>query len=207
MNCQIISKMFDHNGGELLIKEYAVKITVPVGAIDENCEVQIDAAASPFGPFNILEQYKPISAYVWIGACYEFKKRLIVEIEHDIVVLEETNLSELCVLTACEEDKCDDGENNQILYNMHKDTCEYHYEPNKSTCTFFTSRFCSKCLAAKENTKKAKRIIMYHYLPEDYKSDYEFIAEVCFCYDLQFCKEVCYVVNYVTVMHEHGYLL
>ena len=201
MNCQVISKLFDHNGGELLIKEYAVKITVPVGAIDENCEVQIEAAASPFGPFTFLEQYDPISAYVWIGACYEFKKKLMVEIEHDIVVSEETDLSELLVLTACEEDKYD-GENNQVLYNMRKDTCEYHYELNKSTCAFFTSHFCSKCLAA-TGKAKAKRIIMYHYLPEDYKSEYEFVAEVCFCYDLQFCKEVCYVMNFVSVMHVH----
>ena len=165
-------------------------MTVPVGAIDENYEVEIQAAASLFGPFIIPEDYYPISAYVWIGACYKFKKKIIVEMEHDIVVSEETNISELCVLTACKEDKCD-GENNQILYKMHKDTCEYHYELNKSTCTIFTSHFCSKCLAAKGKAKKARRIMMYHYLPEDYKSQYEFVAEVCFCYDLTFCTEVC----------------
>ena len=190
MDYQIISKLFDHNGGELLIKEHAVKVTIPAGAIDEDCEVQIEAAASLFGPYSIPEDYYPISAYVWIGACYEFRKTLKVEMEHDIDVSEETNVSELCVMTACEEDKVV-GEYNQILFKMHEDTCEYRYELNKSTCTFFASRFCSKCLAARGKAKKAKRIIMYHYLPEDYKSEYEFVAEVCFCYDLQFCKEVC----------------
>ena len=190
-NSQIISRIFDYNGGELLIKEHAVKVTVPIGAIDENYKVQIEAAASLFGPFIIPEDYYPISAYVWIGAGYEFKKKLKIEMEHDIVVSEGTDVSELCVLTACEENKCD-GENNQILYRMHEDTCEYHYELNKSTCTIFTSHFCSKCLAAKEaEAKKARRIIMYHYLPEDYKSEDEFVAEVCLCYDLRFCKEVC----------------
>ena len=192
-DCLIISKMFGNVGGELLIKEHAIKVTVPVGAIDENYEIQIQAAASLFGPFIITEGYYPISAYVWIGACYKFKKKLKIEMEHDIVVSEETNISELCVLTACEEDKCD-GENNQILYKMHEDTCEYHYELNKSTCTIFTSHLCSKCLAAKEKeAKKARRIVMYHYLPEDYKSEHEFVAEVCLCYDLQFCKEVCII--------------
>lgn len=109
----IISKVFDCNGGELLIKEHAIKVTVPIGAIDENYEVQIQAAASLFGPFIIPEDHYPISAYVWIGACYEFKKKLKIEMEHDIVVSEETDVSELCVLTACEEDRCD-GENNQM---------------------------------------------------------------------------------------------
>ena len=180
--------MFDYNGGELVIKEHAVKVTVPTGAIDKDCEAQIEVAASLFGPFMISEDYEPISVYVWIGACYKFKKKLIVETEHDIVVTEETNVSELCVLIACDEDKC--GKENQML-KMHEDSCEYKLE--KSTCTIFTSHFCSICLAAKRRGKayKARRIMMYHYLPADYKSADEFVVEVCFCYDLQFCKKVC----------------
>ena len=189
-DCQIISGVFDYDGGELIINEHAIKVTIPIGAIDEDYKVQIEAAASLFGPFIIPEGYYPISAYVWIGACYEFKKKLKIEIEHDIVLLKERNISELHVLTACEENKCD-GENNQILYEMHEDTCEYQYEVNKTTCTVFTSHFCSKCLAASGKAKKAKRVIMYHYFPDDYKSAYEFITEVSFCYDLKFCKEVC----------------
>ena len=188
-DCQIITRTFDYNGGELLIKEHAVKVTVPIGAIDKGCHVQIEAAASLFGPFIILEGYHPISAYVWVGACYEFKKNLIVEIEHDIDISEESNDYEVCVLTACEDDK-GTGENNQMLYKMHEDSCKYQL--NKTTCTFYTSHFCSKCLAAKEEiTKIPKRVIMYHYLPENYKSECEFVTEVPFCYDLQFCKKVC----------------
>ena len=195
-DCHIISRMFNYYGGELLIKEHAVKVTVPIGAIDKDCEVQIEAAASLFGPFIIPEDYDPISAYVWVGACYEFKKQLKVEMEHDIVVSEETNVPELCVMTACEEDICD-GEN---LYKMHEDTCEYKYELNKSTCTFFSFKFCSKCLTAKRKAQIPKRVIMYHYLPEDYKSVYEFVAEVSFCYDLQFCREVCsYIVANICI--------
>ena len=189
-DCQIISRMFDYNGGELLINEHAVKVTVPIGAIEYNCMVHIEAAASIFGPFAIPEGYDPISAYVWIGACYEFKKNLKVELEHDIVVSGGTDASEICVLTACEEDVCDE-EDNEIIYKMREDNCKYHYELNMSTCTILASRFCTKCLSARGKTKKAKRIIMYHYLPEDFKSAYEFIIEVSFCYDLKFCKEVC----------------
>ena len=195
-DCPIISRMFDYNGGELVIKEHAVKVTVPTGAIDKDCEAQIEVAASLFGPFMIPEDYYPISVYVWIGACYIFKKNLVVEMEHDIVVTEETNVSELCVLTAHEEDKC--GEENNQMLKMHEYTCEYELKLEKSTCTIFPSHFCSGCLAAKKGGKayNTKRIIMYHYLPEDYKSADEFVAEVCLCYDLQFCKEVCnFVIN------------
>ena len=196
--------MFDHKGGEFLVEEHAVKVTIPVGAIDEGFKVEIQAAASLFGPFITPEDYYPISAYVWIGACYEFKKNLKVEIEHDVT--EETDLSELCVLTACGEDECD-GENDQIVYKMREDnTCEYQYESSISTCTLFTSHFCSKCLAAKGEAENPKRIIMYHYLPKDYKSAYEFTAEVSFCYDLQFCRQVCkYVAKYCKVVKFKGF--
>ena len=205
-DCRIISTMFDYKGGELSINEHAVEVTIPPGAIDIGFKVQIQAAASLFGPFIVPEGYYPISAYVWVGACYEFKKKLKVNIEHDIYVTEETNLSELCVLTTCEEDKCD-GESNQIVYKMHEDnTCEYQYEFNKITCTLYTSQFCSKCLAAKGEAKNPKRIMMYHYLPKDYKSAYEFTAEVSFCYDLQFCREVCkYVAKYCKVVKFKGF--
>ena len=192
-DCQITSLIFDHKGGELSVEKHTVKVTIPPGAIDEGFKVEIQAAASLFGPFITPEDYYPTSAYVWIGACYEFKKKLKVEIEHDIYVTEETDLSELYILTACGEDKCDE-ENNQIVYKMHEDnTCEYQYKLNQSTCTLSTTHFCSKCLAAK--AKKVQRITMYHYLPEDYKSANEFFTEISFCYGLQFCREVCNYVN------------
>ena len=200
-DCQIISRLFDYDGGELIIKEHAVKVTIPVGAIDKGYNIQIEAAASLFGPFIIPEGYYPISAYVWIGACYEFKKKLVVEIEHDSFLTEES-MSEFCILTVCEKDVY--GE--EKLLKLHEDDCEYHYEVNKSTCTFFTHHFCSKCLAAKGDVNPPKRIRVYHYVPMDYTSKIEFITEVCFCNDLYVCKQVilCFTASYVcthTYMH------
>ena len=180
-----ISGLFDYDGGELLIKEHAVKVTIPIGAIEEGFEVQIEAAASLFGPFIIPEGYHPISAYVWIGACYVFKKNLIVEIEHDIVVSEEI-MSELCVMTACENNIND----KKKQFKMHEDSSKYQYEMQSSTCRFFDHHFCSKCLALKGDVKPPKRIRVYHYVPMDYRSRIEFVTEVCFCYDLLLCKEV-----------------
>ena len=184
-DCQLISRLFDYDGGELIIKEHSAKVTIPIGAIEKGCEVQIEATASLFGPFIIPEGYHPISAYVWIGACYEFKKKLEVEIEHDIVVSEEI-IPQLCILTACEKDI--NGEKKQ--FKMHEDNCKCQYEMHNSTCRFFDHHFCSKCLALKGDVKPPKRIRVYHYVPMDYRSRIEFVTEVCFCYDLLLCKEV-----------------
>ena len=181
------SQEFDCNGGELFIKEHAVKITIPVGAIAKGDVVQLEAAASPVGLYNIPEGYHPISVYVLLEASYLFKKKLKVEIEHDIVVSKDTDISKLCVLTTGKE----------VLYHgqkwlkMYKDNCEHQYKVNESTCSLFTDHFCSKCLAYIDTIKIPKRVMIYHYLPEDYKSETEVICEICICFDLTFCKKVC----------------
>jgi len=181
--------MFNYDGGELLIKEHSVKITVPTGAIDKSYKVQIETAASLFGPFIIPDGYYPISAYVWIGTCFEYlRKPLKVEIEHD-VASEEINNSELCILTASVKDICG-KKTRQTVFEMNEDTVKYQCQISYTTCTIFSDHFCYKCLAIKAYVKIPKRIIMYHYLPENYKYTKEFEAEVCFCQDLKSCKQV-----------------
>ena len=189
-DCHITSEMFNYDGGELLIKEHSVKITVPIGAIEEGYKVQIEAAASLFGPYVIPDGYYPISAYVWIGTCSKFiKKPLKVEIEHDIVS-DEINSSELCILTASEKDIC--GEKaGQKIFKMNKDTVKYQIQISDTTCTVLSDHFCSKCLAMIANQKpKPARIMMYHYLPENYQDKKDFQAEVSFCPDHTFYKQV-----------------
>ena len=182
---------FDCEGGVLLIKEHAVKVTVPAGAIVKGDIVQLVAAAGPFGEYSIPEGYLPISVYVLLeatGECgdYVFTKKLKVEIEHDVVVSEDTDISKLCVLTTGKKGLY----YGQKLLEMHKDTCKYQYEVSGSTCTIFIDHFCSKCLASTEPIKIPKRMMIYHYLPEDYKAEIEFVCEICICFDLTFCKKV-----------------
>ena len=184
-----VSEIFNHDGGEISIPHQGVKVMVPAGAISMWHKVQIEAAASLLGPFIIPKDYDPIGAFVWIAANYEFKKPLMIEIEHEAFITKDTNLSDLCILTAHEKDLCAE----MGLYEMHEETCEYQHSWNKSYCTIFASHFCSKCLAKRSKAKIAKRVIMYHYLPEDYKVLDEFFPEVTFCYDIQSCKKVCIV--------------
>ena len=172
----ITSEYFTSSGGVMIIKEYNVKVTVPSEAIENNCVVEIQAAASLFGPFDIPSDYHPVSAYVWIGANYTFKKAIEIEFEHHADISNSADISHLCILKAC----CD----HPVLHESSED-----YTMSDSVCTLYTNHFCSYCLAAK-GIKVPDRIVAYHYLPEDYESVNKFRAEVCFCYDLNCCKKV-----------------
>ena len=183
------SQEFDCNGGELFIKEHAVKITVPAGAITEDHVVQLEAAAGPLGAYSIPKGYHPVSVYVLLEASYLFRKKLKVEIEHDIVVSEDTDTSKLLVLTTGKEASYF-GKDGEKWLEMHEDTCQYQYEVNGSTCTLFTDHFCSKCLATTDPVKIPKTVMIYDYLPKDYKTATELAFEICVCYNLTFCKEV-----------------
>ena len=137
---------------ESCLRKHVVKITVPTGTVPEGHVVQLEAAAGPEGLYSIPEGYHPISVYVLLEASYLFKKKLKVEIEHDVVVSEDTDISKLCVLTSGKEGLY----HGQEWLEMHKDTCEYQYEVNESTCSLFTDHFCSKCLAYIDTIKIPK---------------------------------------------------
>ena len=170
----------------MAIEEYGVTVNVPSGAIEDHDIVEIQAAASLFGPFDIPSDYCPVSAYVWIGANYTFKKAIEIELEHHADISNSENISEFCILKACCANccctKCDSNH-----HKMHEIT--ENYIISDSFCTLYTDHFCSYCLAAK-STQIPDRIVAYHYLPEDYKILDEFRAELCFCYDLDYCKKV-----------------
>ena len=184
-NRDIISMHFTSTGGVMFIEEYGVKVNVPNGAIEDYCVIEIQATASLFGPYNIPNDCHPISAYVWIGASYTFKQLIEVEIEHHADISNSKDISQLCVLKVCCTNDC--TKRNSHHHMMHEIT--QGYVIRDSVCTLYTNHFCSYCLAARR-TELPDRIIVYHYLPEDYKSVDEFKAEVCFCYDLNCCKKV-----------------
>ena len=177
----------DCHGGVMNIKEHAVKVTVPSGAIANDESVQFRIAASLFGPFILPEGYHPISAFVWIEACYKFKKNIKIEIEHHAYLNCQGDISKLCLVRTCEhEHTCDGHRKNQQI--MHEVTEGFKYEINSSFCTYYADHFCSVCLATKSK-ETINRIIAYHYLPCNFASADSFKAEVCFCYDLEACRK------------------
>ena len=74
-NTEIILKTFTSEGGDMVIKEYGVRVNVPKGAIDSD-DIEIYTAASLFEPFMIPKYCRLVSPYVWIAADYVFKKRI-----------------------------------------------------------------------------------------------------------------------------------
>ena len=170
---------FTSTGGVMAIEEYGVTVNVPSGAIEDHHIVEIQAAASLFGPFNIPSDYHPVSAYVWIGSNYTFRKQIEIEFEHHADI--SNSASRLCILKACYTNCNSD-------HPVMQETTE-DYDIRDSFCILYTNHFCSYCFAAK-GIKVPDRIVAYHYLPEDYESVDKFRAEVCFCYDLNCCKKV-----------------
>ena len=179
----VTSVTFTCNGGVMVIEEYGLKVIVPRGAIEDHCVVEIEAAASLFGPFAIPNDCRPVSAYVWIAAKYMFKKLIQIEFEHHADV---EDASKFCILKACCHAKCSSSPHHHEMHNI---TRECNYRISGSFCTLFTNLFCSYCLATK-SSQIPDRIVAYHYLPENYESVKSFRAEVCFCYDINICKKV-----------------
>ena len=181
VDSDITSQNFTCCGGEMVTKDYGVIIDIPRGAIEDHSVVEIQAAASLFGPFEISNNCHPVSAYVWIGANYTFKKKISIKIEHHADISNSEDISQLCLLKAC----C--MKSNSDHHKMDKIT--ENYVISDTVCILYTNHFCSYCLAAKSR-HISDRIVAYHYLPKDYKTLDEFRAELCFCYDLNHCKKV-----------------
>ena len=191
VDCNITSEKLTSNGGIISIEEYGLKVTVPRGAIEDGCVVEIQVAASLFGPFTIPNDCRPVSAYVWIATDYTFKKLIQIEFEHHADISNLKDTSNFCMLSvSCT--KC--NSHHSKMHNIAQD----FYNIAQSVCTLFTHHFCSYCLASK-STQIPDRIVAYQYLPENYKSFDEFddfISEICFCYDLSICKKVTYFKNF-----------
>ena len=183
-----MSCYFGIEGGKLLIDEHSVTITVPEGAVADGNEVQIEAAASLIGPYIIPKGFHPVSAYVWIGASYTFKKIVQVEIEHHAVLSQPEDILQMYMLTASCKDRFV-GKDGQGMYEMHEAIYQPQCTIKGSICIYSTDHFCSNCLA-KKNEAIPDRVVVYHVLPESYRLANDFTSEIWFCYDLKLCKNV-----------------
>ena len=208
---ELLSKMFDHNGGDLIIKDHDVTITVPKLAVSEGDKVEVKAAASLIGPYKLPEEYDQISVFVWIGANYMFRKPVQIRIPHIASFVDLNDVFDVVILTANKNDLVL-NENNNLVLQMHESVYDYQYEVNKDYCDYYTDHFCSKCLARRRSfisklfsrltsstprelsNPNRTRTTVFFCVPEDYATADELLIELCICYSLKHCLKVCNAV-------------
>ena len=199
-----LSKIFDHHGGELIIEEHDVTITIPELAISKGEKVKVRAVASLIGPYQLPDGYDLVSVFVWIGADYRFRKLVKITIPHFASIKDFDH--RVVILTANEKDVTI-NENGDSLLQLHESVYDYQYEVNVDYCDYYTNHFCSICYAERSFIynlfdrlilsplkglyNPSRRVMVFFCYPDDYKTADKFITELCICYDVQHCVQVC----------------
>ena len=206
-NCKPLSKLFDHHGGNLIIHDHDVTITIPEQAISKGDKVEVQAAASVIGSYKLPDEYDPVSAFVWIWAEYMFRKPVQIRIPHCISITDSNEIFDVVVLTANKKDIVL-NENGDLVLQMHESVYDYQYQVSDDYCDYYTDHFCSKCLARRRSrifrflnrltlsaprevpNPNRKRITVFFCLPHDYATADKLIIELCICYSLRDCLRV-----------------
>ena len=206
-NCKRLSKTFDRLGGELILEDHDITITVPELAVSKGDKVEIQIAASLIGPYKLPDDCEPISVFVWMGANYMFRKPIQVRIPHCFYVTDSDEVFDVVVLTADNKDLVL-NDNGDLVLQMHESVYDYQYKVNDNYCDYHTDHFCSKCLARRRsrifklfdrltlststvtpNSSKT-RITVFFCVPDDYATADELLIELCICYSLKHCLQV-----------------
>ena len=201
--CKLLSKTFDHHGGELIIEEHDVNIAVPELAVFEGVKVEIQAAASLTGPYRLPDDCNLVSVFVWIGANYRFKRPVKITVPHFACIKGLDH--RMVILTANEKDIVHKEDGNYEL-QMHESVYDYQYDVHDDYCVYFTNYFCSKCYVERSSIYNlfnalilsplaslfnfGRRLMIFFCYPEDYETANELKIELCICYSLKCCLEV-----------------
>ena len=200
-DCQPLSKIFDHHGGELNIEEHDVTITVPELAVPKGEKVEVKAVASLIGPYKLPEDYDYVSVFVWIGSDYRFKKQVKIRIPHFASIENsDCKFDNIVVLTANMKDQVPD-ENGNFLLQMHKEQDDrgdfllqmqkdVYYDVQDYFCDYYTYQFCSKCVARRSIQNKS-RVTTFFYRSVDFATKRITTIDLCICYSMKHCLQVC----------------
>jgi len=199
----VSEKKCKNYGKKLEVQDHNVTVEIPKGAIEKGDIVEVEVAASLFGQHKLPKGYTRISSFVWIGASYNFKKPLKIEVEHHAVVAKEADISQFCVMEVCKENRTDphtDEERMCEAIQVYSSHCEIGH-------TFYIYHTHSKltCLA-KRSAKIADEVVVYQFLPKNYTEVEDFIVEICFCCNLKFLRKVCRLLHLSYYRNTYGYV-
>ena len=137
-----------------------------------------------------------------------FKKPVHIRIPHIASFMGLDEGFDVVVLTANKKDLVL-NENGNLVLQMHESVYDYQYEVNDDYCDYYTDHFCSKCLARRRSrivkllnrltlstpreisNPSCTRITVFFCVPDDYATADELLIELCICYSLKHCLEVC----------------
>ena len=139
-----------------------------------------------------------------------FKKPIQIRIPHCVSITDPNEVFDVVVLTADKKDLVLD-KNGDFILQMHESVYDYHYEVNDDYCDYYTDHFCSKCLSRRRSrifklfsrltlstprelsNPNRTRITVFFCVPDDYATADELLIELCICYSLKNCLQVCKV--------------
>ena len=175
-----VSGSCDHNGGILTSKNGDIKITVPVGAINDRDFVKFYIATDLYGPYALPSQRlnNLVSPFYWIGVAgsYHFQKPAQVEFEH-YGACDPSHYQLLC----CEDD--------DESYTMRPVGYELSFtvQDDTSLCTFQTNHLCSYCLFCHKDQIPVNRIAAFYLKPEKFHHLDHFKFEIWFSFPVKLC--------------------
>ena len=178
-NGKAVSGICDHNGGVLTSKDHDLRITIPVGAIEDGHVVKLYIATDFYGPFHYQGYPNNLaSPYYWIAATgsYRFQKPVQVKFEHFGVV---TDPSHYQLLT------CEDDDKSHTMRPVDY-PLEFTVQDDISLCTFQTNHFCSHCLF-NDQVVVPKRISALYLKPENFEHLNHFRIEIWFSFPVSLC--------------------
>lgn len=180
----LVSQRCTHYGKVIEIQDHNVTVTIPQGAVEKGYSVEVEVAASLFGPYKIAKGYTRISSFVWIGSSYSFQKPVKIEIEHHAVVLKESDSLQLCVMEDYLNRSYPEEEMRETSQNLPS-----YCETGSSFFTYYT--YCKYTCIAKKSVEIPDEVAVYQFLPKNYAELDDFIAEISFCCNLKYLRMVC----------------
>ena len=167
----VISYYVDHKGG-LFYHHHNFVIFVPPCAVTQGDYVEIQATANHFGPYEIPDDFYPISNFFWLSADYRFKVSVYIIMSHYAKIRSLEDIDHLLVLQTC----------NSIIagekYILTKVPNGIYFDHKIGYCVLATDHFCSYVQA--KATKYIPEYLTAFYFAYNV-SDNSHTAEVCFC--------------------------
>ena len=181
-NSTVFTHYVDYNGGVYYYKDHDVALFIPPNSISEGYHVEIKVSSSLFGPFELPDNYNPISSFVWIGADYQFKHPVYLVMSHFAHIDNLKTIKHISMFEACKLQNSGCGIMKKVE-NCFIDT-DLNY------CVYSTDHFCSFCLGHEGSINSMEYVAMYYNYSDEIFKAVKYSADFRFCHQNVHCIQV-----------------